>query len=210
MVLLRKKVFWLSLALVSFALAGLQIYRLLLARSSAVVTIEPDLGQRKVRYHVQAGTNYAQGQTLYNSLRGKVDYEVLSKAKLLPKPEMPIKGIRAETVSVAKKKGRNPKLKVSFKEGGPVGSPVPTRLYRLKVAPVRDLEEASKVWSSVKAKNPLFFNKFDFLLDKVSLPDGQVVHYLAMGDYESPAVARLICKKLEVAGYRALIYEVVR
>jgi hypothetical protein len=179
----------------------------------SVLVIEPEAGQRKLRYTEQkAPAADSQGQILYNSLRGKADCEakVLSRTKLLSKPETPMVGIRVGNKSAKSKATKvRSDLEVKFEEKESKYRSVPSQLYRVKVAPVRDLEEALKVWSVLKSKNPLFFSKFGFLLDKVFLPDGKVVHYLSMGDYKDFKVANLVSKKLESAGYRALIYEVV-
>lgn len=185
-----------------------------ISHKRSILVIEPEVGPRKLRCSEQRTSDAeVRGQVLYNSLRGKGDWEVkaLSKTKLLSKPETPISGIRAGTkASKGAKATANSKLEVRFEEGNPKYQSAPPKVYRVKVAPVRDAEEALKLWSVVKSKNPMFFDKFNSLLDKVTLPDGKVVHYLSMGDYKEFKVARLVSKKLEAAGYRALIYELAQ
>lgn len=188
---------------------------LVFRKAKPIIVIEPESGIRKVRYSDQKrDSKSARGQVLYKFLH-KGDQE-RGVTKILPQPEGPLSKIVADSNRVKQRANQQRRhsgdVEVLFTERSTkaLGVAVPTKLYRVQVLPIAGSEDPAKLWLSIKAKNPLFFSKLSFVIDKKCLPDGKVVQYLCMGDYQSQSQAKSVFRKLKSVGYSPSVYEVIK
>ncbi len=211
--------FWAVLFFVTIAFFSGTFYYQFRFLHASVPVIEADTGPRKIRYLLanKAQTLDTLGKELYESLQFKRELnQQKHPVNILNLPEKPLFGtlqLPTQKQNLIKQdQALNRGWTVHFeeeKQSLDLEQPKKRKFYRVRVATVKSPDQANIVWSGIKAKNPIVFEKCKFLIDKKSLSNGSIIYCVALGEYKTREETYSILSSLRNVGQKAYTYQVL-